>query len=466
VPSTIDRLSPSRVKMTMTVPYAELQPAIDKAYKDIARNLNLPGFRKGHVPPALIDQRFGRGAVLEQAINAQLPDLFAAAASENKVHPLGQPEIEIVKAEPDTDVELAAEFDVRPDFDLPDASDITVTVPSAVVGDEAVNERLDLLRQRFATYKDLDRAAASGDVVNIDVSASQGGVPLPDTDATGMSYVVGAGGLVDGIDKALTGLTAGQSKTFSTKLVGGQHAGEKADVTVTVNKVQQRVLPRVDDEFAQLVSEYDTADEMLDGLRDGLERMERVGQIGAARDQVLDALVAATKFDLPEQVMQDEIDGRHEDIQNQLARAGLSVERYLAESDEEAKTPDEFWADVDGRAEKALRARLILDKVAEDEQVDVSQDDLTQYIIAKADEDGMTPDQEARHMMDHGHMNEWVAEIRRSKALSLLVAQVAVRDSDGRRVDIGAIRPDGTLGEMTTAEAKGAAKPKGKPSKK
>ena len=456
MPSTVERLSPSRVKIMMMVPFEELRPVVDKAYKDIARSINLPGFRKGHVPASLIDQRFGREAVLEQALNEKLPDIYNAAVADNKLSPLGQPDVEIVKLEDGEPIEVAAEVDVRPDFEIPDASKINVTVDPAGVGDAEVNERVDLLRNRFATYNELDRAAAKDDVVQIDISGDR-----DDLDMSGVSYVVGAGGLVDGLDKAVTGLKAGESKTFSTKL-----DGEKTDVTVTVNKVQQRVLPRVDDDFAQMVSEYDTADEMLAGLRDGLERMGRIGQVGQARDKVLDAVIEQTDFELPAKVLEDEVTSRRQDIENQLARAGLSVERYLAQVPEEnAKTADEFWDDLARRTEKGLRARLVLDKLADDEEVTVSQEDLSEYIIAKAQEDGVTPDQEAQHMMEHGHTQEWLGEIRRGKALSQLVAKAGVKDTDGRRIEISRIRGDGTLGEMTAAEAEGSTSAKAKTAK-
>jgi len=460
VPSTVERLSDTRVKITMTVPFEELRPAVDKAYKEIARRINLPGFRKGHVPSALIDQRFGREAVIEQALNEQLPDLYNAAVAENKLSPLGQPDIDVAKMEDGQPVEVTAEVDVRPDFEVPDVSQIAVTVDPAGVGDAEVDERVNLLRTRFATYNDLDRAAAKDDVVDIDIALGESAAE--DLGMNGVSYVVGAGGLLDGLDKAVTGLKAGESKTFVTKVEGDN---DKIDATVTVNKVRQRVLPRVDDDFAQLVSEYDTADEMLAGLRDGLERMGRLAQAGQARDKVLDAVIEQTAFELPPKVLEDEIAERRQDIENQLARAGLSVERYLAQvPDETAKTADEFWGNLEARTERGLKARLVLDKVAEDEEVAVSQEDLSEYIVAKAQEEGVTPDQEAQHMMQHGHTQEWLGEIRRGKALSLLVARASVKDTDGRRIDISRIRGDGTLGEMTSAEVAGAA-PAGKPAK-
>ena len=460
MPSTVEKLSDTRVKLTITVPQADLAPAIDKAYKSIASTINVPGFRRGHVPSALIDQRIGRTTVIQQAIDEKLPDLFNQAITDNQLHPLGQPEVEVGDIDAGADVEVTAEFDVRPDFDLPDMNGITVRVDSAVISDEAVNERLDLLRQRFATFKDLDHPAEKGDVVNIDLTASQDGTALRALDSKGVSYVVGAGGLVEGLDDAVTGLAAGESKTFTTTLLGGEQAGQQADVTVVVNKVQQRDLPPVNDEFAQMVSEYDTVSEMMAGLRDGLERIERVGQLNSARDQVLDAVLEQTSFELPETVLDAEIADRRHDIEDQLARAGLSVERYLAESeDQKDKTPDEFWADIAARSEHSLRARVVLDKVVEEESVDATQDDLSEYIINRAMEDGVTPDEEARHMMDHDHVNEWVGEIRRSKAVNLLLGRATVKDSDGRKLDLSLVRPDGTVAAPQAA-ASSVAKPK------
>jgi len=460
MPSTVEKLSDTRVKLTITVPQADLAPAIDKAYKSIATNINVPGFRRGHVPQALIDQRFGRASVIQQAVDEQLPDLFNKAISENGLHPLGQPQVDVGDIDAGTDIELTAEFDIRPEFDMPDVNGITVRVDSAVISDDAVNERLDLLRQRFATFKDLDRPAEKGDVVNIDMSASQDGVAMPELDATGVSYVIGSGGLVDGLDDAVTGLVPGQTATFTTTLLGGEQAGQKADVSVVVNKVQQRDLPPVNDEFAQMVSEYDTASDMMAGLRDGLERIERVGQLNSARDQVLDAVLEQTSFELPQAVLDAEIEGRREDIEEQLARAGLSVERYLAESeDQTATTPDEFWADIAKRSERSLRARILLDKVVEDESVEATQDDLSEYIVNRAMEDGISPDEEARHMMDHNHVNEWVGEIRRSKAVNLLLGQATVKDSDGRKLDLSLVRPDGTVAAPQAA-ASSVSKPK------
>jgi len=464
VPSTVEQLSPTRVKLTIEVPRADLAPAVEKAYRSIAASINVPGFRRGKVPQALIDQRIGRATVLEDALNEQLPNLFNKAVAEQKLHPLGQPDIDVGDLEGDGHIEVTAEFDVRPDFDLPAMTGITVRVDSAAVSDEAVNERLDLLRQRFATFKELDRGAAGGDSVVIDITASQNGVDLREADAMGVNYVVGSGDMLDGLDDAITGLKAGDSATFETTLLGGPKMGEAADIHIVVIQVRERELPPVNDEFAQMVSEYDTVAEMMTGLRDGLERMERVGQLNAARDQVLDAVIEATAFELPPAVLDAEIEGRHEEIEEQLARAGVSLERYLADSEtRKDTTPDEFWADIAARSERSLRARLILDKVGEDETIEVSEQDLSELIVAKAMEAGTTPDEEARHMMDHGHVNDWVGEIRRAKAIDILVGRAVIKDSDGRKVDLSLVQPDGTI---AAPQAAASSAPKTKPAGK
>jgi len=460
VPSTVEELETTRVKLTVTVPFDDLTPGIDKAYQELARSTNVPGFRKGHVPASFIDQRFGREAVLAQALDDQLSDIYEQAIKENQLSPLGQPEVEIVCLEDGQPIELTIEVDVRPEFAVPDARSMTIKVDPAIVSDETVNGRLDLLRQRFATFNDLDRAATKDDVVVFDLEASQDGKKLPDSSAKAMTYVVGAGGLVEGLDEAVTGLAAGESKAFTTKLAGGKHAGETAEVTVAVKQVQERILPKVDNDFAQLVSEYDTAAEMITGLREGLEKIELVNQANAARDKLVDTMLEAASFDLPTQLVENSLADRRQEIEDQLAKAGLSLERYLDESpDEVAKTEDEFWDDIKQRTERSLRAQILLEKAAEDEEVGVTQEELSQLIVQRAIEDGIAPEQEAQHMMEHGHLPSWLGEIRRSKTLRLLLQRADIRDTEGRKLlDLAQVRPDGSLDEPLPDTGSGKAK--------
>lgn len=473
MPSTVEQLNPTRVKLTIELPFTDLQENIEKAYAEISKQVKLPGFRKGHIPSTLIDQRFGRGAVLQEAINDALPNAYGQAVSEHKVVPLGQPDVEVTKLEDGNLVEFTAEVDVRPEFDLPDLATISVTVPVAEATEEDLQERVETLRERFATTTEVDRPAADGDVVVLNLVAKQDGEELEDATATDVNYKIGSGRMLEGLDDAVIGLSAGESAEFTSKLLGGTHRDEDAQIEVTVTKVQEQTLPEVDDDFAQLVSQFDTAEEMLDDLRTHLQNMARLDQAAEARDKVLEELLAQVEFELPQAVIDTELDARKQQVNDQLQQAGLSVEQYLdTAEDETAETTEEFWADIEKRSLDALRAQVVLDKLADDQELSASQEELTQLIVQKARQNGTTPEQEVQHMMDHNHLPEWLQEIRRSKALNAIVAAATITDEAGAPVDIDHLNPDGTLAEETpeqdavasdqpeaTTEAEDAAEP-------
>ena len=448
MPSTFEQLSPTRAKLIIDMPFADLEPAIDASYKEIASQVNIPGFRKGKVPARLIDQRFGRGAVLQEAINSVLPQAYGAAVQEHDLRPLGQPDIDISELNDGTNVVFTAEVDVRPDFELPELSGISIEVPVALVTDEEVEERLNLLRERFGTLTDVERAANTGDVVTINLTARQDEKVLEDAEASDVPYKLGAGGMLDGLDEALAGMQAGETKKFTSTLVGGPNRGEDAEIEVEVVKVQEQELPDVDDEFAQLVSEFDSAEEMLADLRDNLERMSRIDQANQARELVLQAVLERAEFELPEGLVAHEQQARRDSIEQQLTRSGLTLDQYLAEAeDEEAETADDFWANVDKRVIEGIRSQIILDKYAEDADLQVSQQDLTELIFAKAQQNGSSPDQELQHMMEHDHAAEWMGEVRRGKALGELVAAVKLTDTEGTIIDLSRLQSDGTLAD-------------------
>ena len=439
MPSTVEQLSPSRVKLTVEIPFTDLKPHLDKAYRDIAQQVTIPGFRKGKVPNLVIDQRFGRGMVLQEAINAALPSAYESAITEAKVVPLGEPEVEVTKLEDGDLVEFTAEIDIRPEFEVPDFSTLSATVDPKRPVAEDVEERIQLLQQRFATNTEVDRPAAEGDQVTISLVGSRDGEPLPDATADGVTYVIGSGGMIDGLDEAVTGLSAGEETTFSSTLVGGPLEGEPADITVTVSKVAEQKLPEVDDEFAQLISEFDTVEEMRADLTQRVEEQVAAEQISSGRDKVLEALVDATEFEIPERVVEAEVNARKEQITQQLQGAGLTLEDYLDRAEDEADSPEAFWADVEKSTLRSLKAQLILDKVADDAEVGVEQADLSQLLVRKASQNGSTPEQEAQHMMEHNHVGAWMQEIRRNKALALIVAQAKVTDPEGNAIDLSGV---------------------------
>ena len=441
MPSTVEKLGPSRAKLTVEIPWTDLKPHLDKAYREIASQVTIPGFRKGKVPPMVIDQRFGRGAVLQEAINAALPGAYEAAVNEAGIVPLGEPDVDVTKLEDGEAIEFTAELDIRPDFEVPDAKGVTVTVDALGDTDAEVESRIELLRSRFATTAEVERAAAEGDVVTINLLGSRDGEPLADATAEGVTYKIGSGGMIDGLDEAVTGLSAGESATFASTLVGGELEGEPADITVTVTKVSEQELPAVDDEFAQLVSEFDTVEEMKADLASSVAEMARLEQAAKGRDKVLEALVDQVELELPEKLLAAETEARKTQINEQLQRAGLTLERYLEQADEEAKTPEEFWAELESSTERGLKAQLLLDKVADEAEVGIDQADLSELLVRKAAQAGTSPEQEAQHMMEHNHTGAWMQEIRRNKALAAIVAAATVTDTDGNSVDVAGAPP-------------------------
>jgi trigger factor len=443
VPSTVEKLSPTRVKITIEVPFSELKPSMDKTYREIAKSINIPGFRRGKVPPLVIDQRFGRGAVLQEALNDALPKFYGAAVAENHLNPLAQPEVEVTKLEDGDRVEFVAEVDVRPDFDLPALDSIEAEVPAVEVDDNRIEEELEALRNRFGSKQAVERPAQAGDLVTVDLIASRDGEALSDATAEGLEYEVGSDSMLEGLDEAVTGLSAGESATFSSTLVGGPRKGETADIEARVTKVSEQELPEVDDEFATLASEFDTLAELRADVEDRLARLARLEQAAAARDAVLEALLEKVEIELPETLSASEYETRKKDLESSLEAAQLTLEDYLADSEQ---TPEEFWAELEQRTATALRAQLALDKLAEEREVAVDQNDLTQHIIRRAQRDNTPPEQIADHLKEHPHhIDEYVTEIRRGKALDLLVEAARVTDSDGQPVDLVNLGPDGSL---------------------
>ena len=446
MPSTIEQLSPTRVKLTVEVPFADLKPSMDKAYAEIARSVNIPGFRRGKVPPMVIDQRFGRGVVIQEAFNDSWSSFYGAAVNENQLSPLAAPDVEVTRLEDGDRIEFTAEVDVRPDFELPDFATLSVTVDAVEVTDDLVDEQIDILRHRFGSRTTVERSAAEGDVVTLSLVAARDGEPLPDATADDLEYTVGSGQMLDGLDQAVTGLSTGESVTFASTLVGGPLKDEPADITVTLTQVQSQQLPEADDEFAAEASEFDTVAELRDSIATRMANVSRLEQATQARDAVLESLVDSLDIAVPDHLLSTELASRREQITGQLAQAGLSLEQYLADA-EEGQTEEEFWSDAELRATQALKAQMVLDKVAESSSVGVDQNDLTQHILRKAQAEGTPPQQIADHLQEHPHhIEEYMLEIRRGKALAGIVEAARVTDSDGEPVELERLQEDGSLG--------------------
>ena len=447
--SAVDQLSPTRVKLTIEVPFSEIKPSLDAAYQRIAKQINVPGFRRGKVPPVVIDRQVGRGAVLDEAINEVVPRSYSEALSENDLRPLAQPDIEVTKFEDNDLLEFTAEVDVRPAFDLPALDGIKAEVADFPVTDEDVDTQVDALRQRFGTLKPVERAAADGDFVTIDLVATQNGEVVEGAELSGMSYQVGRGGMLDGLDEALAGLSAGEDKTFDSELVGGDLIGEPVQVKVTVSAVNEQELPELDDEFAQLASEFDTVAELREDVRERLGRGKRLEQANAARDAVLQKVLDDLSVPLPDTLVADELNARRSNLEQQLAYAGITMEAYL---EGEGQTIEEFEADLERRVRDSVTAQFVLDKIAEEADFELTQEELTRHMIVRAQQQGQDPQEFVNHMVEHNHVPELIAEINRGKALASLVEKAVVTDPSGTVIDLANLRPDGTIGAAEDAE--------------
>jgi trigger factor len=444
VKSAVETLNPTRAKLTVEVPFEDLKPSLDAAYQRIAKQVNVPGFRKGKVPPPVIDRQIGRGAVLDEAINDALPKFYVQALQDNDLQPLAQPEIDVTKFEDNETLEFTAEVDVRPEITVPSYDGLEVTVDDVAVSDDDVAEQVESLRERFATLNEVDRAAQDGDMVTIDLVARKDGETVEGGEVSGYSYKVGSGDMLEGVDDALRGLSAGETATFTSQLLGGDLAGQDVEVTVTVSSVKEQELPELDEEFAQTASEFDTIDELRADVRARLQRGKRLEQAAAARDAVLEKLLDSAEIPLPESIVTSEIAARRQEMEQQLAFAGMTMQQYL---DQEEQTEDEFDGELEKRVRDALAAQFLLDEVARNEEIGVDQGELSEHLFRRAQQSGQNPDEFVKHMVEHNHIPEMVSEVVRGKALAMIVEAAKVTDESGNHVELKNLRPDGTIGE-------------------
>lgn len=430
--SSVEQLSATRAKLTVEVPFEELKPEFDSAYKSLAQQVSLPGFRKGKVPAKILEARLGRGSILNEVLNEMLPSRYSQAVEENDVKALGQPEIDIAELEDNDHVTFTAEVDVRPEIEVPDFADLSVEVDALEADEESVESELTNLRARFGTLKAVERAVQDGDFVSIDLDASVDGETVDEASSEGLSYEVGTASLVEGLDAALTGLSEGESKEFTTTLVAGEHADSEAQATVTVKSVKERELPELDDDFAQLASEFDTLDELKDSLKSQVEEQLKGQQAAAIRDKVLEAALEKTEVALPESVVKEQVDGQIQQLVSQFGGDEAVFEQMLAAQE---ITREKFEEDAREGAEDSVRTQLFLDALADIEKPEVSQQELTDHILFTAQRYGMDPNQFVMQLQQSGQIANLFADVRRGKALAINICKVTVADDKGNSID-------------------------------
>lgn len=430
--SSVEKLNDTRVKLTVEVPFEELKNEIDSAYKALAAQVNIPGFRKGKAPRKLIDARFGRGPVLEQVVNDMLPVKYQAAVTEHELAVLGQPAIEITKLEDEVVVEFTAEVDVRPEIALPDFSAIEVEVPAVKLDDEAVDAELDKLRERFSTLVDTKRKLKTNDIAIINLSAVVDGKEVEEAKASELTYTVGQGDLIEGLDTALRGLKTGESADFTATLKFGEFEGKEATITVEVAQTKERKLPELDEEFVQEASEFDTVEELRESTKASLEERAKTEQAGHIRDAVLEKALAAVEFELPQALVEEQAHNTFHSTFGEAAHNEKIIDEFLQTQN---SSVEQFKAEALENAQKSVRTQLFLDVLAEQEKPEVSQSELTDHILFTAQAYGMDPNQFIQQLQQAGQIGALFADVTRGKALAAAICRVTVKDSEGNAID-------------------------------
>jgi len=418
--SAVEKLSPTRVKLSIDVEFSELKPHIDGAYKTLSEKINIPGFRKGKVPAAMIDQRVGRGAVLDEAINAALPTFYSQAAKENEVLVIGRPNVDITELKDNEKLSFTVEVDIRPEIALPDFTQIKIEVDDVVVTDSDLDKQVESLQIRFGTLTTVEKAVESGDFVSIDLLATDSGKEIDGGSANEISYEVGSASMIEGLDEALIGLTVGESKSFETALVG-MPEGQKASVQVTLKAVKKRELPPLDDAFAKLASEFETLAELKADLSKRLKRVKELEQGAQARDLLVEKLTATVEIPLPAEIIEAEVN-------DYLEKEGrLEDKKHRAEVNQEVKA--------------TITREFLLDSIVKAEAVSVNESELTEYLVRASSRYGMSPDQFIKEVSQAGQITTMVAEVARAKALAQVLGKVKIVDKSGKPVDIQALAP-------------------------
>ncbi|WKD58829.1 trigger factor [Corynebacterium caspium] len=430
--SSVEKLSDTRVKLTINVPFDELKGEFDRAYADIAQQVSIPGFRRGKAPRKLIDARFGRGPILEQVVNEMVPSKYEVALLENDIKALGQPDIEITSIEDSKEVAFTAAVDIRPEITIPDFSTFEVEVPALELDEAAVDAAIDDLRARFAELKDTDRALEAGDVAILDLNVTINGKSAADSDAKGLSYSVGSEDLIPGLDAAIIGLKSGESTEFNSVAEAGEQAGEEATIAVTVQQTKERVLPELDEEFVQMASEFDTVEELRESTKAQVEEGAKSRQAAAIRDEVLKLALDSSKFELPENVVNEQVHAQQHQLLGNIAHDEAAFNAML---EAQGTTREEFDAEQRKSAENAVRTQLFLDTLAEQEKPEVSQQELTDHILFTAQSYGMDPNQFIQQLSQSGQIANLFADVRRGKALATAICRVSVTDDAGNKVD-------------------------------
>jgi trigger factor len=457
--TSVEELDDNRVRLHVSIPEADFEQAIDAAFRKLAREVKIPGFRPGKAPRKLLEARLGSDVARDQALRDSLPGYYAQAVESESLDTIAAPEIDITAGEDEGDVEFDAVVQVRPAVELSGYENLSVEVPAPAVTDEAVDSQIDALRDRFADLEDSTRPLTEGDFAQIDIKGYVHDEVVDALTATDYLYEVGSGLLVPKLDEELTGKRPGDILKFNDTLPDrfGERAGEDVAFQVLVKETKRKVLPDVTDEWASEASEFDTVVELRADVRRRLELVNRMQAQVAARDKVLDAAADLVTIELPDALVQQEMEQRLHDMAHRLEAQGATIQQYLAATGTEEQ---EFVQQVRAAAERAARADLALRAVAAQESIQATDEELEQEIARIAERMDEKPGKVRRDLERRGILEAVRSDIARGKALRFLVDHADVVDEAGNPLELkvpeGEPSPTGEHAEQAPGDDAGS----------
>jgi trigger factor len=448
VKTSVETLDPVKVKLTVEVEPKRVKQAFDKATRELAKQVTIPGFRPGKAPRRLLEQRFGQGAIAQTAMEASLSDYYMEAVQAEDVTPVGQPEVDVETFTEADGCTFTATVEVRPDFELPDHTGVSVRFPEWDVDDAQIDEQLEQMRERFAEVEVVDRPAGAGDLVTIDLAVEVDGEELESAKVEDALYEVGSAGVTPKLDEEIVGKVAGDEFTYEDPLPEEypEHGGADATFRITVKDVREKELPELDDDFATTASEFDTIQELRADLRGALLRRSIQQAQHDLRGTILEAYLDTVEVPLPPSMIDADAEQKVHQLQHQAEQFGATLDQLL---EMQETSLEEFEANAREQAEGTVKAQLVLDQLAVDLDAPVESADIDREIVRHAQTNEMPPQEVARIIQQQGSLPALIGDILRRKAIDAIVAGA---DIDGAPADdvldeVGLERVDGVIRE-------------------
>ena len=436
--TSVESLDPVKVKLTVEVEPKRVKQALDRAARELAKQVDIPGFRPGKAPRRLLEQRFGEGVVTQQAMDDVLSDYYAEALQSEELEPVAQPEVDVETFDEQEGCRFTAEVEIRPEFEPPDHTGIAVTYPEWDVDDEQIVEQLDQLRERFAEVDEVERAAKTGDLITLDLDVEVDGTKLESAAVEDALYEVGSGGVTPKLDEEAVGKQAGDSFSYTDQLPEGypEHGGSEATFHVTVKDVREKTLPELDDDFATTASGFDTLDELKADVRRSLLARSIQEAQHELRGRVLEAYLARAELDLPPAMIESEKQQRMEQLEAQAEQYGLAVEQVLEAQD---TTLEEFESNAQQQAEQGVKAQLVLDALAREIDIELDPADLDQEIMRHAQQHNMQPEDIAQIIQQQGSLPALIGDVLRRRTIDAIIdaADVDGGPDDELLIEVG-----------------------------